>query len=154
MHEEAADCKLQRRAWCLAEPLLLHACITGWSSLIRPPDFFGLLLTHDLLRRLRPLVLRCLLLVQITVEELNVISRLPHYCPVCAYHNWNLDGLVEMTWEYLDLLRIYTKPKVLPGLHQQPRAAGSLWWHMSPLPAVFSAPLLLLLITVALLQPA
>ncbi|KAK9906385.1 hypothetical protein WJX75_000934 [Coccomyxa subellipsoidea] len=48
---------------------------------------------------------------QITLEELNVMSRLPHYCPVCAYHNWNLDGLVEMIWEYLDLLRIYTKPK-------------------------------------------
>ncbi|BDA46324.1 Developmentally-regulated GTP-binding protein 1 [Coccomyxa sp. Obi] len=48
---------------------------------------------------------------QITLEELNVMSRLPHYCPVCAYHNWNLDGLVDMIWEYLDLLRIYTKPK-------------------------------------------
>ncbi|KAK9842501.1 hypothetical protein WJX81_003123 [Elliptochloris bilobata] len=48
---------------------------------------------------------------QITLEELNVISKLPHYCPVCAYHEWNLDGLVEMIWEYLDLLRIYTKPK-------------------------------------------
>ena len=53
---------------------------------------------------------------QITLEELNVMSRLPHYCPVCAYHNWNLDGLVEMIWEYLDLLRIYTKPKVGPPL--------------------------------------
>ena len=29
-----------------------------------------------------------------------------------AYHEWNLDGLVELTWQYLDLLRIYTKPKV------------------------------------------
>ena len=48
---------------------------------------------------------------QITLEELNVMSRLPHYCPVCAYHEWNLDGLVDMIWEYLDLLRIYTKPK-------------------------------------------
>lgn len=48
---------------------------------------------------------------QITLEELNVISKLPHYCPVCAYHEWNLDGLIEMMWEYLDLKRIYTKPK-------------------------------------------
>jgi ribosome-interacting GTPase 1 len=24
---------------------------------------------------------------------------------VCAYHEWNLDGLVEMVWEYLDLVR-------------------------------------------------
>lgn len=44
-------------------------------------------------------------------EELSVLDRLPHVCPVCAYHEWNLDGLVEMAWEYLDLIRIYTKPK-------------------------------------------
>ena len=49
---------------------------------------------------------------QITLEELNVISRLPHYCPVCAYKEWGLEELVHMCWEYLDLLRIYTKPKV------------------------------------------
>lgn len=49
---------------------------------------------------------------QITLEELNVISKLPHYCPVCAYLEWNLDGLVDMIWDYLDLIRVYTKPKV------------------------------------------
>ncbi len=48
---------------------------------------------------------------QITLEELNVISKLPHYVPVCAYHEWNLDGVIEMMWEYLDLVRVYTKPK-------------------------------------------
>lgn len=48
------------------------------------------------------------------MEELNVIDKLPHYCPVCAYHEWNLDGLVEMIWDYIDVLRIYTKPKVCP----------------------------------------
>ena len=41
------------------------------------------------------------------------LCRLPHYCPVCAYQDWNLDGLVDMIWDYLKLLRIYTKPKVL-----------------------------------------
>lgn len=48
---------------------------------------------------------------QITLEELEVMNKLPHYCPVCAYLEWNLDGLVEMCWEYLDLVRVYTKPK-------------------------------------------
>lgn len=38
-------------------------------------------------------------------------QKQPHYVPVCAYLEWNLDGLVEMIWEYLDLLRVYTKPK-------------------------------------------
>lgn len=48
---------------------------------------------------------------QITIEELDVMDKLPHYCPICAYHEWNLDGLVEMIWDYLDLVRVYTKPK-------------------------------------------
>ena len=53
---------------------------------------------------------------QITLEELNILDKLPHYCPVCAYLEWNLDGLIEMTWDYLGLIRIYTKPKVLRPL--------------------------------------
>ena len=48
---------------------------------------------------------------QITLEELEVMARLPHYCPVCAYLEWNLDGLVELMWSYLNLTRVYTKPK-------------------------------------------
>lgn len=48
---------------------------------------------------------------QITLEELNILDKLPHYCPICAYHEWNLDGLVEMIWEYIDPVRVYTKPK-------------------------------------------
>jgi hypothetical protein len=38
-------------------------------------------------------------------------KKQPHYVPVCAYLEWNLDGLVEMIWDYLDLQRVYTKPK-------------------------------------------
>ena len=29
----------------------------------------------------------------------------------CRFFFRNLDGLVEMAWEYLDLVRVYTKPK-------------------------------------------
>jgi len=48
---------------------------------------------------------------QITLEELHVLDRLPHYCPVSAHLEWNLDGLLEKIWEYLNLIRVYTKPK-------------------------------------------
>ncbi|KAI3704320.1 hypothetical protein L1987_74537 [Smallanthus sonchifolius] len=48
---------------------------------------------------------------QITLEELEILDKLPHYCPVSAHLEWNLDGLLEMIWEYLNLTRIYTKPK-------------------------------------------
>ncbi|EPR56620.1 GTP-binding protein [Toxoplasma gondii TgCatPRC2] len=48
---------------------------------------------------------------QITIEELDIISKVPHYIPISAHHEWNLDGLLEKIWQYLDLVRIYTKPK-------------------------------------------
>jgi len=48
---------------------------------------------------------------QITIEELDIIADVPNHVPVCAHHNWNLDGLADMIWQYMDLLRIYTKPK-------------------------------------------
>jgi len=48
---------------------------------------------------------------QITIEELDIIAEVPHYCPICAHHEWNLDGLLDMIWKYMDLFRIYTKPK-------------------------------------------
>eukprot|EP00698_Gefionella_okellyi_P020427 TRINITY_DN6400_c0_g1_i1.p1 TRINITY_DN6400_c0_g1~~TRINITY_DN6400_c0_g1_i1.p1 ORF type:complete len:369 (-),score=98.71 TRINITY_DN6400_c0_g1_i1:352-1458(-) len=48
---------------------------------------------------------------QITIEELDVLDRLPHVVPISAHHEWNLDELLERCWEYLDLVRLYTKPR-------------------------------------------
>eukprot|EP00918_Siedleckia_nematoides_P087070 GHVU01191512.1.p1 GENE.GHVU01191512.1~~GHVU01191512.1.p1 ORF type:complete len:330 (+),score=72.26 GHVU01191512.1:2876-3865(+) len=48
---------------------------------------------------------------EITIEELDVIVKCPHYVPVSAHHEWNLDGLVEKMWDYMGLIRVYTKPK-------------------------------------------
>jgi len=31
--------------------------------------------------------------------------------PISAKDEWNLDELMDRIWEYLDLVRIYTKPK-------------------------------------------
>ena len=36
---------------------------------------------------------------------------MPHYIPISAKDEWNFDELMEKVWEYLDLIRIYTKPK-------------------------------------------
>uniref|UniRef100_A0A7S3GL13 Developmentally regulated GTP-binding protein 1 n=1 Tax=Palpitomonas bilix TaxID=652834 RepID=A0A7S3GL13_9EUKA len=48
---------------------------------------------------------------QLTVEELELLGKLPHYVPISAHLEWNLDGLLEEMWEYMDVDRIYTKPK-------------------------------------------
>eukprot|EP00823_Brevimastigomonas_motovehiculus_P003257 TRINITY_DN1969_c0_g1_i1.p1 TRINITY_DN1969_c0_g1~~TRINITY_DN1969_c0_g1_i1.p1 ORF type:complete len:370 (+),score=83.77 TRINITY_DN1969_c0_g1_i1:94-1203(+) len=47
----------------------------------------------------------------ITIEELDLLSRVPDYVPICAGKEWNFDELLEKTWQYLNMFRIYTKPK-------------------------------------------
>ena len=48
---------------------------------------------------------------QISVQELDIINRIPHNCPISAHHHWNIDGLLECIWDHLGLVRFYTKPK-------------------------------------------
>jgi small GTP-binding protein len=48
---------------------------------------------------------------QITIEELDIIYKIPHCVPISAHHKWNFDDLLEKMWEYLKLVRLYTKPK-------------------------------------------
>uniref|UniRef100_A0A6B2G5R4 Developmentally-regulated GTP-binding protein 1 n=1 Tax=Myxobolus squamalis TaxID=59785 RepID=A0A6B2G5R4_MYXSQ len=48
---------------------------------------------------------------QISIEELDILYRVPHCIPISAHHRWNFDDLLEMIWNYLDLIRIYTKPR-------------------------------------------
>jgi len=48
---------------------------------------------------------------QLTLEELELIGKVSHYCPLSGHLDWNLDGLLEHIWEYCDMIRVYTKPK-------------------------------------------
>jgi len=47
----------------------------------------------------------------ISIEELDLLAKVPHYVPIAAGKGWNMDELLEKIWEYLNLIRIYTKPK-------------------------------------------
>jgi uncharacterized protein len=48
---------------------------------------------------------------QLSIEELDIRIKNPHYVPISGHHGWNIDGLVEKMWDYLRLIRVYTKPK-------------------------------------------
>ena len=48
---------------------------------------------------------------EITIEELEVLCKLPDSLPCSAKLNWNMQELLALVWKKLDLLRIYTKPK-------------------------------------------
>lgn len=47
----------------------------------------------------------------ISIEELDLLYRIPNACPISSERGWNIDELLEMMWEKLSLRRIYTKPK-------------------------------------------
>lgn len=47
----------------------------------------------------------------ISIEELDLIYRIPNACPISSEHGWNVDELLEQMWDRLQLRRIYTKPK-------------------------------------------
>lgn len=47
----------------------------------------------------------------ISIEELDLLYRIPNACPISSEHGWNIDELLELMWERLNLRRVYTKPK-------------------------------------------
>ena len=47
----------------------------------------------------------------ISMEELDLLDQVPHYVPISAKDQWNLDELLETIWEYCKMIRIYTKPR-------------------------------------------
>ncbi|CAG2099977.1 unnamed protein product [Medioppia subpectinata] len=47
----------------------------------------------------------------ISIEELDIIYRIPHAVPISADKCWNFDTLMRKSWEYLNFTRIYPKPK-------------------------------------------
>jgi len=48
---------------------------------------------------------------QISIEELDLVYKVPNAVPISAHHKWNFDDLLEKMWDMLKLTRIYTKPK-------------------------------------------
>lgn len=43
---------------------------------------------------------------QISIEELDVIYKIPHCVPISAHHKWNFDDVLEKMWDYLQLVRM------------------------------------------------
>lgn len=46
-----------------------------------------------------------------SIEELDLLSKIPDAVPISSANGWNLDDLLEKMWGKLNLTRVYTKPK-------------------------------------------
>lgn len=54
-----------------------------------------------------------------SIEELDLLYKIPNAIPISSGRGWNLDDLLEMMWEKLNLVRVYTKPKAtLPDFNE------------------------------------
>lgn len=42
----------------------------------------------------------------ITVEELELLDKVPHYVPISAKDEWNFDELLETVWDYCKMIRL------------------------------------------------
>jgi len=56
----------------------------------------------------------------ISIEELDLLYRIPHSVPVSSKQWMNIDELIEKLWEALDLVRVYTKPRGQPPDYSSP----------------------------------
>lgn len=55
-----------------------------------------------------------------SIEELDILYRIPNAVPISSENTWNLDELLEVMWEKLNLVRVYTKPKGRQPDFEQP----------------------------------
>ncbi|GMM33149.1 GTP-binding protein [Saccharomycopsis crataegensis] len=46
-----------------------------------------------------------------SIQELELMYKIPNAVPISSGKGWNLDDLLEMMWDRLNLVRAYTKPK-------------------------------------------
>jgi hypothetical protein len=56
----------------------------------------------------------------ISIEELDLIYKIPHSVPISSNEWLNVDELIEKMWEALDLVRVYTKPRGLAPDYSAP----------------------------------
>ncbi|KAJ1444897.1 DRG2, developmentally regulated GTPase 2 [Pelagophyceae sp. CCMP2097] len=61
----------------------------------------------------------------LTIEDVDALAREPHSVVISVHSNYNLDFLLEKMWEYMGLIRIYTKRRGAPPDLSEPVVLSS-----------------------------
>ena len=64
---------------------------------------------------------------QISIEELDIIYKVPHCVPISAHHRWNFDDLLEKIWDYLKLVRMWVLSLPTRGRHRIVPKLNDFW---------------------------
>jgi ribosome-interacting GTPase 1 len=43
---------------------------------------------------------------KISMEDLKILEKFPHYVPISGIEEWNFEELFETIWDYLDFIRV------------------------------------------------
>ncbi|KIM29411.1 hypothetical protein M408DRAFT_22781 [Serendipita vermifera MAFF 305830] len=62
----------------------------------------------------------CIYIDAISIEELDLLYKIPHSVPISSKEWLNIDELLDALWKALDLVRIYTKPRGLAPDYSSP----------------------------------
>ncbi|KAJ8601335.1 hypothetical protein CTAYLR_007247 [Chrysophaeum taylorii] len=57
---------------------------------------------------------------QITIEEIDALARQPHSVVISVHAKLNLDYLLQKMWDYMGLIRVYSKRRGAPPDLQEP----------------------------------
>lgn len=56
----------------------------------------------------------------ISIEELDLLYKIPNSVPISSREWLNIDELIDVMWKKLDLVRVYTKPRGAPPDYSSP----------------------------------
>ena len=90
--------------------MCFHLPFPSLSSLFSLPSLPRSLLL-DIARAYIPCVYALNKIDSITLEELQILTKIPHYAPISSHREWGLRELLSKCWDYCLMLRVYTKPK-------------------------------------------
>ena len=55
---------------------------------------------------------------RISMEDLKILEKFPHYVPISGMEEWNFEELFETIWDYLDFIRVRKLKFLILGLYK------------------------------------
>ena len=63
---------------------------------------------------------------RISMEDLKILEKFPHYVPISGMEEWNFEELFETIWDYLDFIRVRKLIYLIEGLYKTKRGNSRL----------------------------
>jgi ribosome-interacting GTPase 1 len=57
----------------------------------------------------------------ISMEDLKILEKFPHYVPISGINEWNFEELFETIWDYLDFIRVIFYIKIIEQVYTKPK---------------------------------